>query len=68
MTVRVADDGPGIPLDALSGPRERERRGHEGLGLFLVRTLVDRYGGDVRIESAEGRGGVVVVELRQTGD
>ncbi|MFT4885773.1 MAG: signal transduction histidine kinase, partial [Natronomonas sp.] len=34
-----------------------------GLGLYLVKTLVDCYGGDVRIKSNEPWGTVVVVEL-----
>lgn len=63
VTVRVADDGPGIPSGALSGPDETERRGHEGTGLFLVRTLISRYGGDVRLGDTAGDGGLVVVEL-----
>jgi signal transduction histidine kinase len=35
----------------------------QGLGLYLVATLVDRYGGDVRIEDADLRGAAVVVDL-----
>lgn len=62
VTVRVADDGPGISEAAQSGPPERERRGHEGMGLFLVRTLIERYGGEVRFGPQED-GGVVEVEL-----
>lgn len=63
VTVTVVDDGPGIPADALSSPPDRERRGHEGLGLYLVRALMDRYGGDVRMAHDEGRGGAVSVEF-----
>jgi len=65
VAVRVVDNGPGIPADALAGPPESERRGNEAMGLFLVRTLVDRYGGHVRVGGDDVDGEVVVVELRR---
>jgi phosphoglycerate-specific signal transduction histidine kinase len=34
-----------------------------GVGLYLVRTLVERYGGRVRIEDNEPRGSVVILEF-----
>lgn len=63
VTVGVGDDGPGVPEAARSGPPEGERRGHEGMGLFLVRTLVERYGGEVRFGTPADGGGLVEVEL-----
>lgn len=66
-TVRVADNGPGIPEDAIRGPAAGERRGHEGLGLYLVSSLVERYGGEVRIETSEHGGGAVAVVLPRAG-
>ncbi len=65
--VRIADDGPGIP-DAqkevvfAKGEKSLGSPG-SGLGLHLVRTLVDQYGGDVRIEDNEPTGAVFVVSL-----
>jgi signal transduction histidine kinase len=69
VTVRVADDGPGVPdahKAAVFGKGEKGL-GSEGtgLGLFLVDTLVDRYGGTVRIEDAETGGAAFVVELQR---
>lgn len=64
VAVRVLDDGPGLPANALGDPAGRERRGHEGMGLLLARTLVDRYGGDLRVGSDED-GGLVEVTLRR---
>jgi len=65
--VRVADNGPGIPpsrQEAVFGKGEKgiESEG-TGLGLYLVQSLIEDYGGDVWIEANEPRGTVVVVEL-----
>jgi PAS domain S-box-containing protein len=81
VRVRVADNGPGIPdemKDSLFGEGEKglDSEG-TGIGLFLVRSLVDSYGGDVWIEDrsesvgpadaaeADHTGAVFVVELRR---
>lgn len=53
--VAVEDDGPGIP-DELKAKlfvrrsRGRSRTSGHGLGLFLVRSLVEGHGGTVRVE------------------
>lgn len=56
VVVRVADDGPGIPRERREMLFARGERGDasegSGLGLYLVETLVDQYGGDVWVESA----------------
>jgi PAS domain S-box-containing protein len=67
VVVRVADDGPGISparQETVFGKGEKgiDSEG-TGLGLYLVQSLVDHYGGDVWIEDNEPRGTVVVVEL-----
>lgn len=65
--VRIADDGPGIPesrKDAVFEPGEQgEGSVGQGIGLYLVSTLVERYGGDVGFEDGELEGSVAVVEL-----
>jgi PAS domain S-box-containing protein len=71
VTVRIADNGPGIPeerRESIFGKGETGL-GSEGtgLGLYLVESLVDGYGGDVWIEDNDPEGAVFVVELR-TGD
>ena len=68
VAVRVADDGPGIPEDALPVADEADRRGHEGTGLFLARTLAERYGGEVRLEESSGGGATVIVELQRASE
>lgn len=66
-TVRVADDGPGVPdryrLSNLTRNETGPGSTGEGLGLYLVVTLVEEFGGAVELLDNEPRGTVVVVEL-----
>jgi PAS domain S-box-containing protein len=67
VRVRVADNGPGIPNNQKDQIFEESEKGLDsdgtGLGLYLVQTLVDRYGGDVWVEDNKPEGSVFVVEL-----
>ncbi len=72
MTVR--DQGPGIPAELQSQlfrpfhrlHRESHPEAHGvGLGLLLVRTVAQRHGGTVEIESAAGAGCAVTLVLPQ---
>ncbi len=73
VTVTVRDNGRGIDPDFLPFVFERFRQhdssttrafGGLGLGLAIVRHLVELHGGNVRAESAgRGRGATFVVEL-----
>lgn len=67
VVVAVADDGPGMPVADRERFFESGERGTGsegmGLGLYLVETLVGRYGGAVRVADNEPRGIVVEVEL-----
>ncbi|MFB6085238.1 MAG: PAS domain S-box protein [Halodesulfurarchaeum sp.] len=71
ITARFADDGPGVPDDRKDAIFEKGEQGLEsdgtGLGLYLVNTLVERYGGSLRVEDNEPRGSVFVVELPREG-
>jgi len=65
--VRITDNGPGISPDRQEVVFGKGEKGIDsegtGLGLYLVQSLVDHYGGDAWIEENEPRGTVVVVEL-----
>ncbi|KKF39824.1 histidine kinase [Halorubrum saccharovorum] len=66
--VRIADNGPGIPEDQRDEIFGKGEKGLDspgaGIGLYLVRSLVEIYGGDVWIEDNEPKGAVFVVQLQ----
>ena len=70
--IAVQDEGPGIPdvwrrfiSDAPGDEIMRPARNlpPSGLGLMLCKVSVEAVGGTIRIESAQSRGSVVIVEL-----
>ncbi|WIM96070.1 PAS domain-containing sensor histidine kinase [Actinoplanes oblitus] len=62
VLLRVQDSGAGIPEDLLPNLFGRFIRG-AGLGLFIVRHLVEANGGSVRYEHAVPRGARLLVTL-----
>jgi len=67
VTVRNADDGPRIPDDRKGNVFGKGDNGigspGTGIGLYLLETLLDEFGGDVWIEDNEPTGAVGCVEL-----
>ncbi|MCU4972672.1 HAMP domain-containing histidine kinase [Halobacteria archaeon AArc-m2/3/4] len=65
VRVRIGDDGPGIPEGKLEGLFERDIAGNgdHGIGLYLVRRLVDRYDGTIEVTETGPEGTVFTVEL-----
>jgi signal transduction histidine kinase len=71
--LRVRDDGPGIPAEELPHLWERLFRGDIsraerglGLGLSLVKAVVEAHGGTVEVASEPGRGSTFEVRLKAT--
>jgi signal transduction histidine kinase len=67
-SVRVSDDGPGIPEEVLPTVFEKGERGFDspgtGFGLYLVREIVDAYGGSVSVTNDdEGATFAVILPL-----
>ncbi|MCW2970287.1 MAG: integral rane sensor signal transduction histidine kinase [Solirubrobacterales bacterium] len=72
VTVSVRDHGPGLPATSganlfdrfwrAEGGRERGKAG-AGLGLAIVREVVEAHHGRIRAENAPGGGALFVVEL-----
>jgi signal transduction histidine kinase len=72
VVLTVADAGPGIAADEVSRVFDRFYRGRAagspdtegvGLGLAIVRSVVEAHGGRVAVESREGHGATFTVRL-----
>jgi PAS domain S-box-containing protein len=67
VRIEVKDNDPGITEEQKPEIFEKGAQGLDsegaGLGLYLVRTLVDRYDGRLHVEDNEPEGSVFVVEL-----
>ena len=62
----VTDDGPGVPVEyrervfeMFETLRSRDDVEGSGMGLALVKRIVERFGGSISIDDAPGRGAVV---------
>jgi signal transduction histidine kinase/CheY-like chemotaxis protein len=72
FTCAVRDSGIGIPADGLERMFDAfqqadssisRRYGGTGLGLPIARTLAERMGGTLRVQSEEGQGSVFTLEI-----
>lgn len=70
VRIDVRDSGPGIPLEEQGQIFEKYRRGNgssgtegTGLGLFIVRSVVEAHGGAVDVESCAGAGATFSLTL-----
>jgi signal transduction histidine kinase len=71
VIITVTDEGPGIPAEHLphvfdrfykaENSRAQDRSGGSGLGLSIVKAIVERHGGTVSVSSKPGR---TIFELR----
>jgi signal transduction histidine kinase len=65
-TIEVMDDGPGV----LQSNRKRifypffsTKRGHEGIGLYICKTAIERNSGSIELKSREGEGALFRIML-----
>ncbi len=68
MRLRVADDGPGIPADAVEnllgrGMRLDESKPGHGIGLAIVKEIARSYGGDLSIGNSALGGAEITVTI-----
>jgi len=68
--LRVSDSGPGIPVGVRARIFDRYERGEPesttsgmGLGLFIVKQIVQLHGGSVRLEAGPSGGAEFIVEI-----
>ena len=65
--IEFLDSGPGIPeriLKKVFNPFFTTKEKGSGLGLCIVKSIVESHGGEIRIESKEGEGTRVIFVLR----
>jgi signal transduction histidine kinase len=71
VRIDVIDEGPGVPASEREsiwrpfqrGSAAREGAGGSGIGLTVVKEIVEEHGGDVWVEDAVGGGASFVVQL-----
>ena len=72
VSIVFSDNGCGIPPAAIKkifDPLFTTKARGIGLGLSVCKSILERHGGDILVESKEGRGAAftVVLPLRKTG-
>ena len=73
VQIRIADNGVGIEDDRKKSVFRRGETSHaketgSGFGLFFVDVMIEKYGGDVRIEDSDAGGACFVIELSTEGE
>jgi len=69
--VRVIDEGKGIPVEIQDRIFDKDFKsgetGHTGIGLHIVKSAMDRYGGKVSVENNKPNGAIFVLEFLNVG-
>ncbi|HWR73031.1 MAG TPA: HAMP domain-containing sensor histidine kinase [Nitrospirota bacterium] len=66
LVIQIRDHGPGMDsevLEKLFTPFFTTKRGGTGLGIGIVRKIIEAHKGTIRIESKQGAGTDVIIEL-----
>lgn len=64
--ITIADNGIGIDSDCVNNIFTmfyKAERGSTGLGLYIVKSMVDKLGGSISVESTRGQGSVFIASL-----
>lgn len=74
FVVAVSDTGQGIPADELASIFEKYKRGRttgavegSGLGLYIVKSVIEAHGGTIAVESTVGAGSTFTIRLPLRG-
>jgi signal transduction histidine kinase len=74
VSISVVDHGPGVPREEHEAIFQKFVRGRAaieasvkgtGIGLAMVRNILSAHGGEVRLESAPGRGSIFTIVLAE---
>lgn len=66
VTITVEDNGKGIPpelLERIFEPNFTTKSSGTGLGLTMIRRMIEDYGGEITVTSTEGKGSRFVIAL-----
>ncbi len=66
IKIYIKDNGPGIPKDKLKHifePFYTTKKKGTGLGLYISYGIIKKLGGDVAIQSSEGKGTMFTIEI-----
>jgi TusA-related sulfurtransferase/two-component sensor histidine kinase len=69
--IRIADNGTGVPDELKEEIFEEGFTGNSkgtGLGLYIARKTVERYGGSIRVEDNKPRGAIFILTLKTVSD
>lgn len=68
VRLEIADNGPGLSAEArahLFEPNFTTKRGGSGLGLVMVKRIVEEHGAEISVRSEEGRGTRFILSFRK---
>ncbi|RUM33378.1 MAG: hypothetical protein DSY33_04555 [Archaeoglobus sp.] len=69
IEIRIADNGPGIPDEVKDEVFKKGFKfgssGRTGIGLYLVKSLMEKYGGSVELKDNKPRGSLFILRFRR---
>jgi len=72
VVIEISDTGPGIPADEVplifdlffrGASTRKEKKGNAGMGLYIVKKIMEAHAGEVRVRSTLGEGTKFELEL-----